>query len=519
MTIATLFDDSAVGVAADETDGTSELNGAADGLAAGAASTAAGLAAAGAGGTGGTNGTADGPAGAASTAVGGAAGHDGTAAIGAAGVAVGAAGGVGRGAGFDVDSLVGLFASGLPVRDLADRELEARLVLVGKCESRLAAVKAEMVGELARRRGEGHAADVLRDGLRQSRVRAKQDVKLAEQLGRAPGTAEALRSGAITPKQAKMIAEAVEEAPSGDSGGEAGLLEAAGRESEDQFSRTVRDHMNEQIRDDLGERRKRQRERRYLNIKQEPDGMFSLMGRFDPVAGSRIETALTATANRLFHAEDAKSRLSSGQRMADALEQLVTNTGGDVGRSAGKAQGVDLLVVADYDTVAGQLRDARLVDGTPLSVEELLGLACDARILPTIFKGGSEPLWLGRGRRHASSRQRAVLTVRDKGCVGCGASANWCQAHHITHWEHGGRTDLDNLCLLCSYCHHHLVHTRGAEVVRDADGRFTLRQPDQLGNTPPTRRSAWAACSHGLAARFNINNTIKPPTVDPPLRR
>ncbi len=393
-------------------------------------------------------------------------------------------------------------------------------MLVGKCESRLAAVKAEMVAELARRRGEGHAADVLRDSLRQSRGRAKQDVKLAEQLGRAPGTAEALRSGAITAKQAKMIAEAVEQTPSGDSGGEAGLLDAAGRESEDQFARTVRDFVNEQTRDDLGERRKRQRERRYLNIKQEPDGMFSLMGRFDPVAGSRIETALTATANRLFHAEDAKRRLSSGQRMADALEQLVTNSGGDrSGKSAGKAQGVDLLVVADYDTITGQLRDARLTDGTPLTVEELLGLACDARILPTIFKGKSEPLWLGRGRRHASSRQRAVLAMRDKGCVGCGASANWCQAHHIVHWEHGGKTDLDNLCLLCSYCHHHLVHTKGAKVVRDVDGRFTLQHPHQRGNTPPARRNTWTACSHGHAARTTTHNAGNLSTVNPPLRR
>ncbi len=433
--------------------------------------------------------------------------------------AVGAAGLFGRGAGFNVESVMGLFASDLAVRALADRELEARLVLVGRCESLLAAVKAEMVGELARRQGEGHAADVLRDSLKQSRGRAKQEVKLAEQLGRAPGTAEALRSGSITPKQAKMIAEAMEQTPSGDSVGEAGLLDAAGRESEDRFSRTVRDFVNEQTRGDLGERRARQRERRYLNIKQEPDGMFSLMGRFDPVAGSRIETALTATANRLFHAEDAKNRLSSGQRMADALGQLVANSGSGAGKAAGKVQGIDLLVVADYDTIAGQLRDARLADGTPLSLEELLGLACDARILPAVFKGKSEPLWLGRGKRHASRHQRAVLAVRDKGCVGCGASANWCQAHHIVHWEHGGKTDLDNLCLLCSYCHHHLVHTKGAQVVRDADGRFTLQQPDQRGNTPPRRHNAWAACSHGLTARINITRAIKPPTVNPPLRR
>ncbi len=471
MTIATLFDDPAA-VAAESKGSKGTAAGGVSGAAAESAETAAG-----------------------------------TASVGAAAV-----GGFVRG-GLGVDPLAELLASDPVVRDLADRQLEDRLVLFGKCESRLAALKAETVAELARRRGEGHAVDVLRDGLRQSRGRAKQDVQLAERLSRTPGTAEALRSGSITPKQAKMIAEAVEQAPPGDPGGEAGLLDAAGRESEDRFSRTVRDYMNEQTRDDLGERRKRQREKRYLNIKQEPDGMFSLMGRFDPVAGSRIETALTATANRLFHAEDAKSRLSSGQRMADALEQLATNTGsgavGKAGRSAGKAQGVDLLVVADYDTIAGQLRNARLADGTPLTAEELLGLACDARILPTIFKGKSEPLWLGRGKRHASSRQRAVLAVRDKGCVGCGASANWCQAHHIVHWEHGGTTDLDNLCLLCSYCHHHLVHTKGAQVVRDADGKYTLRQPDQRGSIPPARLNAWTACTHELAGK--TNNTINLP--------
>ncbi len=419
----------------------------------------------------------------------------------AAGTTVAGSGGFVRGDDLGIDPLAELLAANPAVRDLADRELEDRLVLFGKCESRVAALKAETVAELARRRGDSHAVDVLRDSLKQSRGRAKQDVQLAEQLGRAPGTANALRSGSITPRQAKMIAEAVEQAPSGGPDGEAELLEAAGREHEDQFARTARDYVNEHCWDNLEERRARQREQRYLNIKQEPDGMFSLLGRFDPVTGSRIETALTATANQLFHAEDAKSRLSSGQRMADALEQLIANTG--AGKSAGSAQGVDLLVVADYDTVAGQLRNARLADGTPLTVEELWSLACDARILPIIFKGKSEPLWLGRGKRHATARQRAVLAARDMGCVGCGASANWCQAHHIVHWEHGGKTDLDNLCLLCSYCHHHMVHTKGAKVVKTADGKYTLRHPEQHSNTAAIGGNARIACTDGIGMRVS----------------
>ena len=270
------------------------------------------------------------------------------------------------------------------------------------------------------------------------------------------------------------------------------MLEAAQREPADVFGNTVRDHVNARIGDDLDERRKHQRSRRRLGIKQQPDGMFELFSRFDPVAGSRIETALSATANRLWHAEDPQNRPTSQQRRADALEVLITG-GGDTGAKT-TAQGVDLLVKADYDTVAGRLRDARLIDGTPLTPEELVRLACDANILPALFNRKGEPLWLGRGKRHATAHQRAVLAERDKGCVGCGASANWCQAHHIVHWEHGGTTDVDNLCLLCSHCHHHEVHTNGASIVRRADGRFALQH---RGRPPPGRNGSGSITSAG----------------------
>ncbi len=385
------------------------------------------------------------------------------------------------------DAVAVLLLSPAPVRRLGDEELEGRLRLVGRCESRLAAVKAETIAELARRKGEARAADVLRDDLKHSRGGAKRQVKDAGRLARVPSTAQALAEGAITPQHARLIAEAAEEAPPGTPIDEAALLAAAQREPADLFGRTVRNHLNERTGDDLEERRRRQRAQRKLSFKQQPDGMFEMFGRFDPVTGSRIETALTATASKLWHAEDPKNRPTPQQRLADAFELLVTRSRG-AGKDQSKAQGVDLLVIADYDILAGQLRDARLVDGTPLAPEELIHLACDANILPALFDRKGEPLWLGRGKRHASARQRAVLAERDKGCIGCGASANWCQAHHIVHWEHGGTTDLDNLCLLCSHCHHHQVHERGARVVRGPNGRFTLKHPER--SPPPRDRSS-----------------------------
>ncbi len=372
------------------------------------------------------------------------------------------------------------------LRAMGDERLEEQLQLVGRCESRLAAVKADRLAALARRDGEAQAADVLRNDVGQSRGSAKREVRLAGQLAKVPRTAGALAEGAITPQHARLIAEAAEQAPPGAPIDEGELLAAAGREPADLFGRTVREHLNERSGDDLEERRKRQRAQRRLTIKQQPDGMFELFGRFDPVTGSRIETAITAAANRLWHAEDPESRPTPRQRMADAFEMLVAHGGGD-DNAKGAAPGVDLLVIVDYDTLAGRLANPRLADGTPLSAEELLRLACDAKILPAIFDQKGQPLWLGRGRRHASAAQRTALVARDGGCIGCGASPNRCQAHHIRHWEHGGTTDIDNMCLLCYHCHHHEVHINGAQIVRGPDGRFMLNRPVHRRAAPPAR--------------------------------
>jgi len=396
--------------------------------------------------------------------------------------------------GAGIEDLAGRVLGSLDVlvgalRDLRGAQVEERLRLVGRCESRLAAVKSEAVAELAAWRGEAHAAGVLQHDLKQSRGAAKGEVKLASQMAEVPATAEALDAGDITPRHARLIAEAAEAAPPEAPIDEEALLAAAGEQPADLFGRTVRGHLNELAGEDLVERRRRQRQRRELRWKQDPDGMYELVGRFDPVAGARIETALTATANKLWHAENPKNRATAKQRLADALELLVTcgghaNPANANGAGQCAAQGVDLLVIADYDTVAGQLTNPRLGDGTPLSAEELLRLACDADILPAIFDRKGQPLWLGRGRRRVSAAQRTALVARDGGCIGCGANPNWCQAHHIRHWAHGGATDIDNLCLLCSHCHHHELHTNGADIIRGPDGKLTLQRPDQ--RPPPT---------------------------------
>ncbi len=346
------------------------------------------------------------------------------------------------------------------------------------------------------------AAEAVRDRLKQSRGKAKHDVKLAGQLLDLPETAGALADGSITLQHARMIADAAEHVAVDESE----LLAAAAREPTDTFGQTLRKHVNERTADeDLETRRRRQRARREVSITKQPDGMYKLFGLFDPVAGARVETALAAEARKLRRAEDPKNRATPAQRSADALEMLVTRT------AKGTKQTTTLLVIANYDLVAGQLADAQLVDGTPLADDELVRLALEAKILPALFGAEGQPLWLGREYRDASDAQRIALAARDRGCIGCGAGNSFCQPHHVRYWENGGFTDLDNLCLLCSHCHHTLVHELGADVVRGPDGRFELTLPADKPS-PPTHSRA-----DGRAHRTGATGAR--PTVNQPLRR
>ena len=219
-------------------------------------------------------------------------------------------------------------------------------------------------------------------------------------------------------------------------------------------------------------RRERQRRNRRASITEQPDGMFHLFAQFDPLTGAKVRNALLAKAGELFRNEDAKDRATAPQRFADALAELVCDNTG-----AGVPAGAELIVLADYDLLHEQITNARLTDGTRLTEAETLAIACDAKILPGIFnKHTGEPL-LGRSQRKIPPRLRKRLIARDGGCIGCGAHHRICQVHHIRNWKHGGKTTLENTCLVCWRCHHVRLHQNGEQVTRHPGGRLTLGPP------------------------------------------
>nr|WP_254777832.1 HNH endonuclease signature motif containing protein [Rhodococcus triatomae] len=115
----------------------------------------------------------------------------------------------------------------------------------------------------------------------------------------------------------------------------------------------------------------------------------------------------------------------------------------------------------------------------PLMVNTARLLGCDAQVTAIVLDQHGAPLSVGRTHRTVTRAQRTALAARDGGCAfpGCGATAAWCEGHHITHWADGGPTDLDNLVLLCG-THHRLLHTTDWEV--------TIGKTRHPVFTPPT---------------------------------
>ena len=379
----------------------------------------------------------------------------------------------------EVANRVRVLGPSMSVGEATVAELRDRVQSTIRGENQLAGIRAEALAELSRRAGTELTEVELRERGKKPRRKARSEVETARELQKLPETSKGLREGEISYDNARILADANQRGVID----EKELLDDARAQSPDKFAATVRKHEQKRSEDDGVSRLEHQRSRRYARIRTDhTDGMTVLYGRFDPITGARIETALSKKMNELWQEEDPRNRATPAQRMADALSLLLTRPGGD---KDGPSQDVKLLVIADYDVVTQQLRNARLENGTPVPASELRRLACDAQVLPAIFRGPSVPMDLGMARRKASPTQRAALIARDRACIGCGAKAAWCQSHHIIHWQNGGPTNLSNMCLLCSRCHHN-VHDRDWQVEQTPTGAYRLRPPPTKQTRPPS---------------------------------
>ena len=108
---------------------------------------------------------------------------------------------------------------------------------------------------------------------------------------------------------------------------------------------------------------------------------------------------------------------------------------------------------------------------------------CNARIKGVVFSSEGMPLWHGHAKRRATKAQMNALRALYGACGGCGADMWICDGHHREPVSQGGRTDIDNMMLLCWVCHQK-VHHHGWREVPDGRGLYTIAPPERIRHGP-----------------------------------
>jgi hypothetical protein len=122
---------------------------------------------------------------------------------------------------------------------------------------------------------------------------------------------------------------------------------------------------------------------------------------------------------------------------------------------------------------------ARIANGPGLPDRVVRQLLCAGRIRTVISDHTGNVLNMGRSQRLVTRRQYRALMIRDHGrCTHPGCSnTQTLHAHHVLHWLDGGRTDMNNLTLLCEP--HHLAHHNGEyDIHPRANGAFAFIRAD-----------------------------------------
>jgi hypothetical protein len=252
---------------------------------------------------------------------------------------------------------------------------------------------------------------------------------------------------------------------------EAQLLELARRSTASQLERAVRGLRSSPSSDVAVANRGH--DRRSVDWWWELDGSLRVTGRLGSEAGAVLVDAIETGAEALHGGPDQRPPL--GARRADALTEIVYS-GCPRAEVVLHVDAPALACTAERgDELAGDV--CAIEDGPAVPSETARRMSCDAELVIANRGGKDGAIDYGRRRRVVSPPLRAALERRDRHCrfPGC-VRRHGTHAHHIRHWAHGGRTDGDNLVLLCRF-HHRLVH-EGGFTVRRRDGGITFMRPD-----------------------------------------
>ena len=259
-----------------------------------------------------------------------------------------------------------------------------------------------------------------------------------------------------------------------------------------------------------------------LKFRSDPDnGELSVSLHLPPVDGAVVLQALRAATGDLDR-QDGKTA-TAGQPVpdlsgdgwpapflvatADLAAALVAICGGYLGGKIAAADNADIYQVHIHTTAEALTPDVpagtpgaiakdvpagtpelpaghpahpdrcHLEDGPAISPQLAQRIACFATLSLIVHGIDGSIAAIGRRSRKIPAALRRAVRERDGyRCTFPGCSTRRTEAHHILYWSLGGPTELENLLLLCSRCHH-LVHAKGYIITRTGS-HWTFTDPE-----------------------------------------
>jgi uncharacterized protein DUF222 len=301
-----------------------------------------------------------------------------------------------------------------------------------------------------------------------SRRTAYERVRVAHELRRRPAIRDAFARGELSYSKVRAITR-IEGA---DEETDRWLLKLAKAGTVRDLERVVRryEQLKEQERgvDDY----LRRYERRGTYVSRTYDGMMVIEKVLPIEEGEEYLAHLDASVD-----ECSREQSSTAQRRTDAALALARAGRASLDKPS-SGDRFTVHVVTEIEALIQGSGRAELLDGTSIGIKTLQRMTCDSDIVRHIVKGGSEPLDIGRLTAVWTTAQRRAITVRDKGtCRWPGCHRRTCDCHHVIWFDKGGRTAVDNGCLLCPR-HHTCVHEGGFTIIGTPNGELVFYRPD-----------------------------------------
>jgi len=168
-------------------------------------------------------------------------------------------------------------------------------------------------------------------------------------------------------------------------------------------------------------------DRRHFSMRPTRDGAYLGEFRLTGVAGAKLAAVLGPLAKPRVTVSDPDSsgetsglvcidERTYGQRMHDAVEDVCDRMlrSGQLPDAGGVPATV--IVTIALDDLVSRVGAGHSSDGTRLSTAQVLELAGEAGIIPTVLSRSGAVLSQGRARRLATPAQTWALVARDAGC-------------------------------------------------------------------------------------------------------